>query len=144
MIGDEMAYPFVYRQHVKGLIDDGLQADVPLDQIIDEVRQRYHLYYVIPGGAAHGGDSDVIRLWSHKLGDQHVIHHEDANDTSESIALTIGASEGVVSPDQGVDQLRSRRGGVVSRTIDRLAHTLQAVFGRAHDTSSAAAAKRRL
>jgi hypothetical protein len=33
---------------------------------------------------------------------------------------------------------------VVSRTLDRLAQTLESIFGRAHDTSSTAAAKRRL
>jgi hypothetical protein len=144
MIGDEMAYPFVYRKHVTGLIDDGLQADVPLEQVIDEVRQRYHLYYIIPGGASHGRDDDVINFWCRRLGDEHVIRLDDPNDTSESIALTIGVSEGVVSPSQGVDHLRSKRGGVVSRTLDRLAQTLESIFGRAADTSGSAAAKRRL
>jgi hypothetical protein len=141
MIGDEMAYPFVNRAQVKGLIDDGLQGDVSIVDVIEEVRQRYHLYFIIPGGAAHGGDSDVIRFWSYHLGNDNVIRLDDPHDTSESIALTIGVSEGVVSPSQGVDHLRSRRGGVVSRTIDRLAQTLESIFGRASDGG---AGKRRL
>ena len=128
MIGDEMAYPFVSRGHVKRLIDDGLQADVPIQQIIDEVQQRYHLYYIIPGGAAHGADKDVLRFWTDRLGPNHVIQLDDPHDTSESIALTIGVSEGAVSAGQGVDQLRERRGGAVSRTIDRLAATLGSIF----------------
>jgi hypothetical protein len=133
MIGDEMAYPFVSRTHVKGLIDDGLQADVPLQQIIDEVRERYHLYYIIPGGASHGSDKDVLCFWTDRLGANNVIQLDDPHDTSESIALTIGVSEGAVSPAQGVDHLRQNRGGVVSRTIDRLAATLDSIFHRGGD-----------
>ena len=56
MIGDEMAYPYVRRDIVRTLIDDGLEADVPLQDAINEVRERYHLYYIIPGGASHGRD----------------------------------------------------------------------------------------
>src|SRR5688500_4740010 len=130
MIGDEMAYPFVSRNIVRNLIDDGLQADVPLQQIIDEVRERYHLYYIIPGGAAHGADKDVLRFWTDRLGPNNVIQLDDPHDTSESIALTIGVSEGAVTAGQGVDHLRQRRGGVVSRTIDRLAATLDSIFHR--------------
>src|SRR5688572_16940643 len=115
MIGDEMAYPVVSRQIVKRVIDDGLQADVPLQEIIDEVRQRYHLYYIIPGGASHGRDDEVKWFWERHVGKDHVIHLDDPRDTSESIALTIGVSEGSVSPGQGIDHLRQRSGGVVSR-----------------------------
>jgi hypothetical protein len=142
MIGDEMAYPFVSRGDVKKLIGGGLQADVPLQQIIDEVRERYHLYYIIPGGAAHGTDTDVLRFWTDRLGPDNVIQLDDPHDTSESIALTIGVSEGAVSPSQGVDHVRQQRGGVVSRTMDRLAATLDSIFHRTSGTP--APGKRRL
>src|SRR3954451_15603625 len=42
MIGDEMAYANVKRHEVNRLIGDGLQEDVALERIIDEVKQRYH------------------------------------------------------------------------------------------------------
>ena len=54
IIGDEMAYPMVKMNEVIGHIGVGIQADVPLDDIIREVRQHYHVYYVIPGGASYG------------------------------------------------------------------------------------------
>ena len=130
MIGDEMAYPSVYRHQVGALIADGLQADVPLQDVIKEVRERYHLYFIIPGGAAHGRDTDVLNFWRQRLGEQNVIQLDDPNETSESIALTIGVSQGAVTPGQGVDHVRQSRGGAVSRTMDRLAQTLESIFHR--------------
>jgi hypothetical protein len=141
MIGDEMAYPQVRRDIVRTLIDGGLQADVPLQQIINEVQERYHLYYIIPGGASHGRDADVLRFWTDRLGPNHVIQLDDPGDTSESIALTIGVSEGAVTPGQGVDHVRQTRGGVVSRTMDRLAQTLESIF---HRSGGGPSGKRRL
>jgi hypothetical protein len=84
----------------------------------------------------------VLRFWTDRLGHSNVIQLDDPHDTSESIALTIGVSEGAVTAGQGVDHLRQQRGGVVSRTIDRLAATLDSIF---HGGPSASdPAKRRL
>ena len=111
---------------VLGLIgNDGLEADLPLYHVIDEVKQRYHLYVVIPGGACHGGDRDVLTFWTRHVGKDHVIRLQSPEDTSECIALTIGMNEGAITADDGVAQLRKR--GVVSRAIDRVAWALVGV-----------------
>src|SRR5436190_2071933 len=54
MIGDETAYAAVKRSEVNLILGTGSQGDVPLKVIVDEVREKYHLYFVIPGGASHG------------------------------------------------------------------------------------------
>ena len=128
VIGDEAAYPAVYRSHVQRLFGEaaGLQADLPLAELIDEVRQRYHVYFVIPGGASHGNDRTILDFWRHHLGEASVIRLEDPNDTSESIALTIGVNEGVITVADGARQMRDR--GVVGRTIDRLSSALSSVI----------------
>jgi hypothetical protein len=127
IIGDEMAYPAVKYREVNRLLGGGLQADLPLEQVIDEVTQRYHLYYVIPGGASHGADKDVLGFWHRALGPQRVIQLDSPEDTSECIALTIGMNEGAITINDGVDHLRQR--GIISRTINRVAQTLSSLFG---------------
>jgi hypothetical protein len=126
LIGDEMAYPQVKFKEVNRLIGDGLQADTPLKQIIDEVRQRYHLYFVIPGGAAHGVDKNVLEFWEAHVGPECIIRLHRPEETSECIGLTIGVNEGVISASDGVDHLRKR--GVVSRTIESVARVLGAII----------------
>jgi hypothetical protein len=92
IIGDEMAYPAVKGEVVKRTLGYDAQ-DLPLDALIEEARQRYHIYFVIPGGASHGDDSDVLRFWNRHLGAQSIIHLQSPADTSESIGLTIGITE---------------------------------------------------
>src|SRR5215469_12638751 len=45
IIGDEAPYPQVKRQEVKKLIGDKLQADVPVEDMIEELEQTYEVYF---------------------------------------------------------------------------------------------------
>src|SRR6476646_1666268 len=76
IIGDEMAYPAVSRKQVRKLIGEHgpLKTDIPLQQIVAEARQKYHIYFVIPGGASYGSDKQVAEFWERLLGPQYVIH----------------------------------------------------------------------
>ena len=122
IIGDETAYAYVKRNEVTRIIGGGLEVDIPLDDIIREVRQRYNVYYVIPGGASYGADKGITEFWNQHLGAQSVLYLENAEETSECIALTIGVNEGAVSLDDGMARLHKR--GVVGRTIDRIGRVL--------------------
>jgi hypothetical protein len=107
MIGDEMAYPKVKRSEVNDLIGAGLQDDIPLAQIVTELKEKYHVFYIIPGGASNSANAAIPDFWRETLGGQSVIRLEDANDVSELIALTIGANEGTVGLDDGIADLRA-------------------------------------
>jgi hypothetical protein len=126
MIGDEMAYPAVKTEEVRRAIGDTLQAPIPLEQIIDEVRQRYHVYYLIPGGAAYGADNQVSTFWSKHIGADRVIHLDTPQDTSECIGLAIGINEGVITMNDAVSQMANR--GIVSRTIERISKALSSLI----------------
>jgi hypothetical protein len=121
MIGDEMAYSAVKRREVQRLLGPtaALQADIPLDQLIAEVREKFHVYYIIPGGASHGDDPRILKFWQSRLGPQYVLQLEDPADTSESIALTIGATEGKITPGQPPPNLQ--RPGLFDRLTGALA-----------------------
>jgi len=118
MIGDEMAYPQVFRAHVSRLIGTDPQADIPLRQIVAEAQEKYHVFFIIPGGASHGADAQILHFWQDLLGEKNVIALADPDDTSESIAMAIGVTEGVVSRDQAQQQMAKR--GKLAVAIDRI------------------------
>jgi hypothetical protein len=112
IIGDEMAYPQVKRSEVNQHIADGLENDIPTAQIIRELQQRYHVFYILPQAASYGGDAEILAFWKKLLG-QNVIELADADAVCETIALAIGISEGTTDlsaaavdlEDLGVDAL---------------------------------------
>jgi hypothetical protein len=122
IIGDEMAYPAVKAREVNHLFGKELQADIPLEQIIEEAQQRYHIYYLIPGCASYGTNQEIFGWWNRQLGPGRVIKLETPEDTSECIGLTIGINEGAINMADGVAQMQSK--GVVARAVDRISQAL--------------------
>jgi hypothetical protein len=106
IIGDEMAYQSVNKQHVATHIGDDLEKDIPLRQIISEVQRRYHLFFIFPLNASHGHDEDIQNFWRDLLG-QNVIFLDDENAVSETIALTIGLTEDAINLAEGEHDLSS-------------------------------------
>ncbi|HQY87189.1 MAG TPA: hypothetical protein PK402_00930 [Tepidisphaeraceae bacterium] len=126
IIGDEKAYSHVRRAHVQRCFGTDPQADIPLSQIVAEVKERFHLYFVIPGGASNGNDQTIIQFWEAVVGPQHVIKLENPDDTSESIAMTIGLNEGIIAPGEAQNHLADR--GVHKSVVDRLLSALGSMF----------------
>lgn len=127
VIGDERAYPSIDSTRVRQLIGDGLQASVSLEQIVAEAMEKYHVYFIIPGGAAHGRDKHILAFWQNLLGPQRVIVLRNPEETSASIALTIGVNEGATDVNSAARQLEHR--GLVGRTIDNILESLRGLFG---------------
>lgn len=105
IIGDEMAYPSVKRREVRDLIGDGAERDMPVADIVRELQQRYHVFYILPQAASYGGDAKILGFWRSLFG-QHVLELEDPAAVCETIALTIGMMEGTIDLYAGADDLR--------------------------------------
>lgn len=140
MIGDEMAYSRVHRAHIHKLIGIDPQADIPLDQVIAEAGERYHLFFIIPGGAAHGGDRKILDFWEEQLGKSRVLKLQNPEDTSECIGITIGATEGVIDIDQATQHLEQRRR--VGGAIERILSAISGLFGNRPTKDSVAGTRR--
>lgn len=106
IIGDEMGYPNILKAQVNALMGDGLEADIPIEEIVQEVKQKFNLFYIIPQGAHYGKDQEVSGYWKDLLGEQHVVELSDPQDVAETIALIIGTSEGTIGLDEGLEHLR--------------------------------------
>lgn len=137
IIGDEMAYAAVDRQAVAALIGPELEVDLPLDALMAEVRERYHVFFVLPGGASNGRDRGVLRFWTKLLGEDHVLRLQDPGETSASIALTIAINEGTLhKPADAADGAAdapagagpraapTTNPGLLARTLKRVAKSL--------------------
>lgn len=113
-IGDERVYSRVRREHVAQFIgEDGLQEDIPTEDIFAELRERYEVYhifvsqgwYTVDNVLVHeAGDGNALG-WRDVVGQNSIIL-DDSNAICETIALAIGVAEGVVDVDGGVDHLR--------------------------------------
>lgn len=142
MIGDEMAYPSVRRAHIQRLVGIDPQADIPIRQILAEASEKYHVFFIIPGKAAHGDDRDVQNFWKDLLGPERVLILDDPEDTSECIAMTIGLTEGVIRMDQAEQHLVGRgRGG---SALHRLIQAIAGIFGGGDAPPPTASGPRRL
>jgi hypothetical protein len=89
IVGDEKAYRRVSRREVAAVIGDTLQADIPFEEILAEVLERWDVYYIMPGEASHAGDNEVRDFWREALG-QNFIEVPDTDAIPETIALTVG------------------------------------------------------
>jgi hypothetical protein len=89
---------------VAHLIGDQLTEDLPVRHIVSELRERYHTFYILPRGAAHGGERKMLDFWRGLLG-QNVLELDDPEAVCETIALAIGLNEGVIDVDEGAADL---------------------------------------
>jgi hypothetical protein len=96
LIGDEMPYSRVKRREVKRVFGDKLRADIPLLDILDEAREKFEIFFVLPNLTSYYHDPDILACWRELLG-QNVLRLEDPGGISELIASTIGLSEEAVT-----------------------------------------------
>jgi hypothetical protein len=127
VIGDETPYPRVKRKEVAAHLGYGLQADLPIAELIAELERTYDVYYVLPKMTQHWDNPQVHRRWVELLG-QNVLRLEDPAGICELIASTIGLAEGKVDLEGlGADLQEAGASTTVARAVG------QALADVAHD-----------
>lgn len=121
LIGDEMIYSKVKKDQVKRLIGDSLESDIPLADIVTELKEKFEVHWILPGGTSYFDDNQVNefhrKLWRenfHKL--------EKPEDVCEAISTIIGLSEGV-DLDAIIEDLKDI--GTDAKTIKRTTTALE-------------------
>lgn len=112
LIGDEHPYPKVDQIQVLDIVGDTLQADVSLAEILDEVRERYHVFFIIPNLTSHYDDPKLEKDWIELLGQQYVLRLNEPEKVCEMIAGAVAITEEHV----GLDDLC--RDGVIDGEIN--------------------------
>jgi hypothetical protein len=102
IIGDEPPYPTVTRAEIDKFLGDAEQADIPIEDVVTEVQEKYEVFYLMPSGTANWGREAVADRWRDLLG-QNYIRVEDPEAICETIALIIGQHEGISLSDGVAD-----------------------------------------
>jgi hypothetical protein len=119
VIGDEIPYPKVKRKEVGSVIGDGLQASIPVEDVVAELRRTYDVYHVLPKMTSNWDNPVVHRRWVELLG-QNALRLEEPAGVCELIASTIGVAEGKVDLEQLTDDLRDAgASAAVARAVGR-------------------------
>jgi hypothetical protein len=93
LMGDETPYNEVKKSEVNRIIGDTLEANIPTPQILAELRQKFEVFWIIPGGTSNFSDSHVNKYLSNLFG-QNLLKLQNPDDICELIASTIGLCEG--------------------------------------------------
>jgi hypothetical protein len=91
--GDELPYPAVKASEVKRIIGDTIQSDIPTEKILEELRDKFEVFWVMPEQGSYSDDSSVMDPLRKMFG-QNLLLLKDANDICELIAATVGVAEG--------------------------------------------------
>jgi hypothetical protein len=105
-IGDEKSLPPAADQ-VKKWVGDGEPLVSPLtdEAIVKELLSKWEAYvFVIDNHSAKSQKS--VEYYSNLFGPERVLVVQDETAIAETIALTIGMTEGVIDLDDGVDDLK--------------------------------------
>jgi hypothetical protein len=119
LIGDELPYAAVKPKEVRKVIGDELAEPIPVAAIVAELRRKFEVYYILPGGSAYAGNPEILDHWRGLLG-QNVIQLDDLDAVCETIALTVGLGEEAIDLAEGLDDLAdvgSAAGDVVGRAL---------------------------
>lgn len=99
IIGDEHLYPKVDHIAVKKVMGDSVQ-DIKIEDIVKEVQQKYHVFFIIPNMTQHYNDASLERYWVKLLGQQHVLKLEDPSKICEMIVAAVAISENHVGLEE--------------------------------------------
>lgn len=111
--GDETPYPAAKRKELDEVLGIKVQADVPLDEVFEDVKKKYEVFFIIPATTQHADDPYVRETWAKYLG-QRVLRLEDPGAICELIAATVASEEGVEVADivEGLKQNGSSKKAV--------------------------------
>lgn len=119
LIGDEMPYGKVKAREVQAVLGETIRHDIPVQDVLAELKRKYHVHYILPAGASYAGNPEVLTLWRRLLG-QNVIELDDLDAVCETIALTVGLGEEAIDLATGLADLAD----VGSTAVDTVARAL--------------------
>ncbi|MBR8742548.1 hypothetical protein [Nocardiopsis sp. MG754419] len=111
IVGDEMPYGAVKAREVREVIGDDLSENIAFPALLDELRRRFEVYYIMPTGSAHFRNDEVRGFWERHLG-QNLLLLDDLDAVCETIAVTVGLGEEAIDLEEGLRDLSDSGSGV--------------------------------
>jgi uncharacterized protein YegL len=92
IIGDEMPYNKLKIHEVEQVIGDKLTEAISVEQIIQSLREKWEIFYILPNHTNNYHDLMIRNKWE-KLLPERVIYLDDPSLINETIAAQIGMFE---------------------------------------------------
>lgn len=93
LIGDELPYKQVKKEEVKAVIGDSLQDNIDTKDILEELREKYEVFWIVPNGSSNFNNKSVIEPLKQMFG-QRLLFLDNPDNICELIVTTIGVNEG--------------------------------------------------
>lgn len=87
-IGDERFWPELSAKELNDIYDVGAEKSEQVADLINEAKERWEIFHIIPTHASHGGSQYMFDFWKEHLGER-VIPLDDETLVCETIASTI-------------------------------------------------------
>jgi hypothetical protein len=114
-IGDEKTYPTVLRDYgvghygshhtLESLTGDTLQEDIPVEQVFEELKEQYHVYFVFCMESGYSRQLDEQKAYWQRLVGEGWVELEDSANICEFIAGLLAIREGGLDADEAVAAL---------------------------------------
>lgn len=117
-IGDEECPQTIQKDHVKDVIGDTLQADIPFSEMLNVCERMYHCFHIMiaEGNHARRHPERVRNGWTSMMG-QRAIWLENYQKLSETIISLVQLTEGETK-DRVVSSWSGDTAMVISRALD--------------------------
>jgi hypothetical protein len=103
LMGDERPYKTIDRRQVKELIGDDLAEDVTTEQIVKELEEKFHVFFLFVR-EGHYSEEQIMPAWQELLGERALVL-DDAEAVCETIGLTLGLMEETTNLTEGIKDL---------------------------------------
>lgn len=118
IIGDESPYPQVKSREVEKVLGYKLQADLSTKEIVEELKTKYEVFYVMAAGTSYYKQDWILKPWKELLG-ENILYMDDPNLVCETIVSTIATMEG--EDDVVTDlKLNTRDSSLVSKSLSTI------------------------
>jgi hypothetical protein len=129
VIGDEKPYEQMTTAEAESVFGDRIEAHLSTRAIVEQVRERYHVFFIIPAGASHTNEAWLRKTWEDLLGPQNVLTLDNADNVAELVAATIGVCEGTTDIDAVGADLHSVGAGHAAGDVTKALATLGKTAG---------------
>lgn len=135
-IGDEMPYDMVHRNYGRGgygvdhtlesLIGDTLEADISTEQIFEELKEQYEVFFLFQKQGAYD-EREILPSWKKLLGERALVL-DDPTAVCEFVAGLLGLLEGGLDLEEIKEDLKAI--GADASAIKAAGKALATVIGR--------------